>query len=94
MTVVCEKGVLTFDGEVVELFGFGRQDFSIRVHVARLEKIQVNIPGGRWSDPFVSFKSRGMKIEGHASFTDEEAASPELTALIESVRAAAPNLEE
>ena len=29
MEVVCEKGALTFDGRVVELFGFGRQEFSM-----------------------------------------------------------------
>ena len=64
MEVVCEKGVITFDGRVVELFGFGRRDFSLRHHVARLEKMQVN-QGGRFSDPFVSFKSSDMKDRGH-----------------------------
>jgi hypothetical protein len=92
MEVVCEKGVLTFDGRVVEVFGFGRQDFSIRIHVATLETLKVN-PGGRFSSPFVNFKARNMKIDGMAMFTEEEAASPQVAALIQAVQAAAPNLK-
>jgi hypothetical protein len=91
MEVVCEGGVVTFDGRVVELFGFGRQDFSVRVHVARLEKLQVS-PGGRFSSPSVTFTAAGMKIEGVAVFTDAEAASPAVAALIDAVKAAAPQL--
>ena len=34
-----------------------------------------------------------MKIDGMAMFTEEEAASPQVTALIQAVRAAAPNLK-
>ena len=92
MELVCEKGVVTFDGRVVELFGFGRQDFSVRVHVARLEELRVN-PGGRFSGPFLCFKAHGMKIDGMAVLTEEEAASPEVAALIAAVQAAAPNLK-
>lgn len=92
MEVVCKDGVMTFDGRVIELFGFGRQDFSVRLHVARLEQLQVN-PGGRFSSPSVTFKARGMKIEGMAVFTEEEAASPGVAALIAAVQAAAPGLD-
>jgi hypothetical protein len=90
--VVCEKGTIAFDGRVVELFGFGRQDFSLRHHVTRLKEIQVH-EGGRLSGNFVSFKSRDMKIEAMATFTDEEFASSELTDLINAVQAAAPEAE-
>ena len=93
MTVACESGVLTFDGKVVELFGFGRQDFSIRMHVARMKEVKFN-EGGRFSGPAVIFKAEGMKIDGFAKFTEEEAKSSEVTSLIEAVRAAAPNLSE
>jgi hypothetical protein len=89
--VICEQGVVTFDGRVVELFGFGRQDFSIRVHVARIDEVKVN-EGGRWSSPFMCLKARGMKIDGMAVFTEEEAASPAVTELIAAIRAAAPSL--
>ncbi len=92
MEVVCEKGVLTFDGRVVEVFGFGRQDFSVRVHVANLEKIEIH-EGGRLSKPFVNFKARDMKIDGFTELTKEEFATPELTELINAVHEAAPNTE-
>jgi hypothetical protein len=92
MEVICEKGVLTFDGRVVEVFGFGRQDFSVRVHVAKLEKIEVH-EAGRLSKSFVNFKGKDMKIDGFAELTEEEFASPELTELINAVQAAAPDVE-
>ena len=41
-----------------------------------------------------TFKAKGQPIARIAAFTDEEAASPEVTKLIEAVRAAAPNLED
>jgi len=91
--LVCEQGVVTFDGRVVEVFGFGQTEHPLRFHVRMLKEIEVN-PGGRFSDPHVSFKARHMNREGMAIFTEEEAASPEVAALVEAVRAAAPNLEE
>lgn len=94
MELVCEKGVVTFDGRVVELFGFGQTEHPLRFHVEMLKEIQVNIPGGRFSDPFVSFKGRHMNRDGMATFTEQEAAGPEVAALIDAVRAASPNLEK
>jgi hypothetical protein len=92
MTAVTSKGVLTFDGEVVESFGYSF-DRPIRAHVAMLRRIEYD-RGGRFSDPSVTFKVEGQPIGPHAVFTEEEAASPEVTELIDAVRAAAPNLEE
>ena len=93
MELVCEQGVVSFDGRVVEVFGFGQTEHPLRFHVRMLKEIQVN-PGGRFSDPFVSFKARHMNREGMAILTEEEAASPEIVALVEAVRDAAPNLEK
>ena len=93
MELICEKGVVTFDGKVVEVFGFGQTEHPLRFHVQMLKEIQVN-EGGRFSDPFVSFKARHMNREGMATFTEEEAASPEVKKLVEAVRAASPNLED
>ena len=92
MEVVCEKGVVAFDGRVVEVFGFGQTEHPLRFHVQMLKEIQVN-PGGRFSDPFVSFKGRHMNHEGMAILTEEEAASAEVAELVNAVQAAAPNLE-
>ncbi len=93
MEVRCEQGVVTFDGRVVEVFGFGQTEHPLRFHVQMLKEIQVN-EGGRFSDPFVSFKARNMNREGMAIFTEEEAASPEVAKLVDAVRAASPNLEK
>jgi hypothetical protein len=92
MSVVTSRGVLTFDGEVVESFGYSF-DRPIRAHVAMLKEIEVD-EGGRFSDPSVSFKVDGQPIGPQGAFTKEEAASPELAKLIEAVRAAAPNLKD
>ena len=91
MTVVTSLGVLSFDGEVVESFGYSL-DRPMRAHVAMLEKIDVD-EGGRFSDPSVNFKAKGQPISPNAHFTKDEAGSPEVTRLIAAVRAAAPNLE-
>jgi len=92
MTVVTSLGVLTFDGEVVESFGYSF-DRPVRAHISMLEGIEVD-DGGRFSDPGVTFKAKGQPIAPHAHFTEDEAASPEVAKLIEAVRAAAPNLKE
>ena len=92
MTVVTSLGVLSFDGEVVESFGYSL-DRPMRAHVAMLEKIDVD-EGGRFSDPGVTFKAKGQPYSPHAHLTEDEAASPEVAKLIDAVRAASPNLEK
>ena len=92
MEVVCEKGVVTFDGHVVEVFGFGQTEHPLRFHVRMLKEIQIN-QGGRFSDPFVSFKAHHMNREGMAILTKDEIAGPEIAALVEAVQAAAPDAE-
>jgi len=85
LTFLGEKGVLTFDGEVVEGCGFNN-DFGQRVHSALITEIKVD-------EESVLFRFRGANSPLFAFFTEEEAASPELTGLIDAVRAASPNLE-
>jgi hypothetical protein len=68
MTVLMSLGVLTFDGQVGESFGYSF-DRPVRV------------------------EAKGQPISPNAHFTEEEAANPEVTKLIDAVRAAAPNLE-
>jgi hypothetical protein len=92
MTIVAERGALTFDGAVIEAFGFGK-DGCLRMHVAFVDKIKTD-EGGRFSDASVGFHSTKqiMPIEG--IFTEEEFKSTELAALLDAIRSAAPNLEE
>jgi hypothetical protein len=92
VTFVSSRGVLTFDGEVVESFGYSF-DRPIRAHVAMLKGIELD-EGGRFSDPSVSFKVDGQPIGPQGAFTKEEAASPDLAKLVDVVRAASPNLEK
>jgi hypothetical protein len=81
-----EKGVLTFDGETVEAYGFD-PEFSHRMHVALITRIKVD-------KEFVSFAWSGGSNPLFAFFPKEEMASREMAALIDAVRAAAPNPEE
>ena len=92
MTIVTSRGVLTFDGDVVESVGFSF-DKPIRAHVAMLKEIEVD-EGGRFTDPSVTFKVEGQPIAPNATFTKEEAANPEIAKLVDAVRPAAPNLKE
>ena len=86
LTYLGEKGVLTFDGEVVEGCGFNN-DFGERVHVALITEIKVD-------EESIYFRFRGANNPLFAFFTKEEIANPELMALIDAVRSAAPNLKE
>ena len=82
---VGEKGVLTFDGEAVEAFGFD-PDFSHRMHADLITEIKVD-------EESVYFRWRGGSNPLFAFFSKDEIASPELTRLVDAVRSAAPNLE-
>jgi hypothetical protein len=89
---VLAGGVLTFDGEVVEAFGFGR-DKSVRTHVALIQEIDFD-QGGRFTKPSVTFKPTDGLTFVSASFSEEEAGSSEVAALVDAVRTASPNLKE
>jgi hypothetical protein len=89
-TLVLDNGVLTFDGEVVEAFGFAYFDRSVRVHVAKLERVDVD-GGGRFTTPSVTFHSGRTSGPLSASFDAEQA--DEVAAFVQAVQAAAPGLE-
>ena len=91
MTVVTSRGVLTFDGEVVESFGYSF-DRPVRAHVAMLKEIDVD-DGGRFTDPSISFKVDGQPIGPNVILTKEEAADPNLAKLVDAVRSASPKLQ-
>jgi hypothetical protein len=89
---VVERGALTFDGVVIEAFGFGK-DGALRMHVAFIDKIKLD-EGGRFSDASVGFHSTKQIAPLEGIFTEEEFKSPELAALLDAIRNAAPNLKE
>ena len=88
--VVGEAGVLTFDGEVIEAFGFSREH-SARIHVALLAKIDVS-DGGRFMSPGINFESSAQVMPLGTRFTAEEMAGPEMKSLLDAIRAAAPQV--
>jgi len=87
-TLVLDNGVLTFDGEVIEAFGFS-QTYSVRIHVAKLESIDVD-QGGRFSTASITFKSG--RVAGPVSASFEADRADEVAAFVEAVQAAAPGL--
>ena len=82
------KGVLSFDGRVVEAFGF-LNELPYRIHVDQIRKVdydgnQVRIRG--IPSPNVDLR--------FALDAEDESKTPEVENLIDTVRRASPNLEE
>jgi hypothetical protein len=81
--------VLSFDGRVIESFGFGEHEAK-RIHVSKLEKIDLKAAGNR---AFLRMKSsKGGNINAGGKLDSGQQA--QLESLVEAVRAAAPNLKE
>jgi hypothetical protein len=87
--VVLDSGVLSFDGRVLEAFGFSFYDQTLRAHAAKIERIEMD-PGGRRSDPSVTFNSGRVGRPITAYYRSEQA--PEVERLVDAVRGAAPRL--
>ncbi len=87
--VILDTGVLSFDGRVVEAFGFSYFDQTRRAHVAKIDRIDVD-QGGRFSDPSVTFNSGKVTRPIAAYYRPEQAA--EVQVLIDAVRSNAPLL--
>jgi hypothetical protein len=83
-----DDGVLSFDGRVVEGFGFGKHE-ARRVHISKIEKIDFKAAGKRF---FLQIKaSTSGRIDAQGK--PDAATLAEVEAFVEAVRAAAPNLE-
>ena len=50
-------GMLTFDGAVVEIFGFGL-DRSVRLHIRQIAEVELNEEGGVFAAPCLRFEGR------------------------------------
>jgi hypothetical protein len=88
--LILDAGVLSFDGRVVEAFGFSLYDHTVRAHVAKIESIEID-PGGHFSDPSVTFNSGKVGRPITAYYRPEQTA--EIQAFVDAVRAAAPQLD-
>ena len=83
-----DTGILSFDGRVVEAFGFNEGDVQ-RVHIEMVEGVELK--EGRWS--MVQIYGRSTAGLG-ASVKLDESRKPELEAWMQVVRDAAPNLKQ
>ena len=87
--VELDDGVVSFDGRVVESFGFGQHEAK-RLHVGKVEKVTLQAAG---KTVFLRIKSRrGGNI--NAGGKADAARQAELESLVEAVRDAAPGLKE
>ena len=80
--------LVTFDGSVVEFFGY-RQIQSTRVHVRQITEVEVTYKSGLLSTPMINLKARF----GSLGYTQpiapkNEAVKPEIEKLAEAIREA------
>jgi len=82
--VICGRSVLSFDGRVVEAFGFLNQNPE-RVHVQQVTKVELKGKTLKIDHPPASRMT--VMIDG------DDAKLAEVQKLVDQIRAAAPNLE-
>jgi hypothetical protein len=78
-------GLITFDGQVLELFGFGEQG-SRRIHVLQIRGISLQDGGGLGSQFSVDVGPAGIGLQMMMRLSDTDRAG--LQGLIEEIRAA------
>jgi hypothetical protein len=83
-------GLLTFDGQVVEAFGFNDVR-SVRMPVRLLEKVTVSFKSGLIAQPNITFEGRngGLGFIQPIEVSDER--RPEIEAFADAVNAAIRN---
>ena len=82
------SGILSFDGHVVEAFGFTPGEVK-RVHIDMVERVELR--QGRWD--MVSVEARSTAGFG-ATLKLDDSRRPAVEAWMQAVRDAAPNLKE
>jgi hypothetical protein len=84
LEVRLDDGILSFDGRVIEEFGFGNQHTERRIHVSLAEKVDFEVLGKR---AFLEIKGRGggRIIVGGKLDQDQVA---ELEAFVAAIRSA------
>jgi len=92
VTVPHEKvqltGVLRFDGEVVEIFGFN-DVHSVRMHIHQIESADVNFDKGMLAQPRVTFKGKWGTAGYNQAIDPPEELKPELEQFVSAVNQAA-----
>jgi hypothetical protein len=86
--VELKDGVLSFDGRVVEGFGFSRHE-ARRVHISKVSEVKFDAPGKRFLLQVKASTTGRIDAQGKP----DAATFAEVEAFVEAVRAAAPNLK-
>jgi len=83
--LISEEGLLRFDGNILEIFGFGKPE-SLRIHISHLRKLEKKMKGNRMF-LIVSYEYGNRPV---FLSPEEEGYLDEFIAAVE---AAGPNLE-
>ena len=89
--VKLDNGVLSFDGRVVEAFGF-QENEVLRVHIHLIERFEFT--EGRLTGGVLRMRASGPIVWGLDLRKLDRSRRPEVEELIARVRGAAPNLKE
>ncbi|HRV59849.1 MAG TPA: hypothetical protein P5138_04415 [Solirubrobacterales bacterium] len=83
------SGVIRFDGEVFEMFGFAT-DGSRRIHIATIQQLELSFKSGMLATPTISMSGRNGGMSGIIqAIKPDEAEAVDLTALVAEVNEAA-----
>ena len=88
-----QSGMITFDGTIVEFFGFRKVE-STRVHVRQVKDVEVSFESGLLSTPMFSITGRHGSLGCTQGIEPKEEIKPELENLAEAIRKAASRYPE
>jgi hypothetical protein len=82
------RGILRFDGAVVEIFGFN-DVHSVRMHIHHIESAEASFKSGMLASPMVQFKGRGGALGYTQAIEPQPEQQPEIESFCAAVTAAA-----
>jgi hypothetical protein len=80
-------GVITFDGQVVESFGFN-DVHSVRMPLALLEEVTVSFKSGLLAQPAITFQGRNGALGYNRAIEPPDHQRPEIEAFVAEVNKA------
>jgi hypothetical protein len=86
-------GMITFDGRVVEFFGFRETDSS-RVHARQIAEVELSFKGGMLSTPALTLHGRFGSLGYTQAIDPREEEKPQLEKLAAAIERAAARYPE
>jgi hypothetical protein len=86
-------GMISFDGRIVEFFGFREAD-SARVHVRQVERVDLDLKGGMLSTPTLTLHGRLGSLGYTQAIDPREEEEPQLEKLAAAIEKAASRYPE